>query len=264
MPTTVEQIVQLLNAGGNLSLGPLAGTDQTLQSRMRDIGGLNQIIGAQDQFASGQFRPENLLPLLQGGLLNLDPQAMSQAAPQVVQPTGENVLATPLSPPPTTSLVSDGTGELNIPFGSDFLPLSLDAFLRMSVLSEGGRQFDQTASFNAAMALANLRAQGPQSAAELALAQSGLGLDPFRSGANTAGLLGTSTRGAGGSSRFSVGGFNFDTPNTLGGQQLAQGSPNTLGVLGSFAKAAGNPDLIGRSIRALLPSGFQPTAGTLA
>lgn len=161
-------------------------------------------------------------------------------------------------------------GELNIPFGSEFFDPTLTALMQLFGLGEQRRQFDitqpeqqrqfdVTAFQRAALALANLRAQGPQSAAELAFAQAGMGLPAIGgSAANITDLLGATTRGASGQTQFEAGGQRVNIPNTLGGQQLArlQGNPNLAGVLGSFSRAAGNPDIFARSQAALLPSGF--------
>ena len=142
---------------------------------------------------------------------------------------------------------------------------------------ETQRQFDARLGFDqgmfqtntlmdAARALAGIYAQGPHSAAELAFLQAGMGF-PGIGGSVAAmeGLIGAGTRGATGSTGVNVGGQRVSTPNTLSGSQLKglQGNQNLAGVLGSFAKAGGNPDLFGRSYAALLPSGFQGTGGGL-
>ena len=239
----------------------------------------------QQQFQAGAFSPADLANLRLAGLV---PQ---EAAPEasIVGDAGQQV-----------PLTTQGPGEMNIPFGADFLQPTLNlqgilaqlqeqqrqfgltlpeeqrqfdvnaALQRQQLLGQQGqfgqtlaeqqRQFNTQSLFNTAASLANLRAQGPQSAAELAFSQAGLGLPAIGGSAqNIEGLFGATTRGAGGGTTFEAGGQRVGIPNTLGGAQLAQlqGNPNLAGVLGSFARASGNPDLLARSVAALLPSGFQ-------
>lgn len=162
---------------------------------------------------------------------------------------------------PKPGLVGQGPGELNVPFGADFLEPTLNAFTQLAGLQQAREQFQQSNLLNAARALANLRAQGPQSAAELAFLQAGMGF-PAIGGSRAAieDLVGASTRGATGRTFADFGnGQGVSIPNTLSGAQLSglQGNPNLSGVLESFATAAGNPDIFKRSIAALVPSGFE-------
>ena len=142
---------------------------------------------------------------------------------------------------------------------------------------ETQRQFDQRLGFDqnmfqtntlmdAASMLANLYAQGPASAAELAFLQAGMGFPAIGGGTSPMeGLIGGATRGGTGRTGVNIGGQSVSTPNTLSGGQLRglQGNQNLAGVLGSFAKAGGNPDLFSRSYAALLPSGFTGSGGGL-
>ncbi len=227
----------------------------------------------------------NFLALRNAGLGSAETRSLLGLLPQTPEPAGSIVGDTGQP----VSLTTQGAGELNVPFGADFLsptlglqgilaqlqeqgrqfdiaqPLQEDILAEQQrqfglTFGEQGRQFNTSALFNAAQSLASLRAQGPQSAAELAFAQAGLGLPAIGGSAqNIAGLFGAATRGAGGQTTFGAGGQMIDIPNTLGGAQLSQlqGNPNLAGTLQSFAQASGNPDLLSRSLAALLPSGFQ-------
>ncbi len=230
------------------------------------------IAGGAPQFAIDFARLRN------AGLSDPEARNLTGLLPQTPEPPASLVGDTGQQ----VSLTTPGAGELNVPFGADFLSPTLGLQGILAGLQEQGRQFDITqpeqvsqfgqtlgeqgrqfdigALFNAAMSLAGLRAQGPQSAAELAFAQAGIGLPAIGGSAqNIEGLLGATTRGATGQTQFSAGGQGINIPNTLGGQQLAQlqGNPNLAGTLQSFAQAAGNPDILQRSLSALLPSGFQ-------
>lgn len=163
-------------------------------------------------------------------------------------------------------------GGLNVPYGSDYFAPTLDSWTRLQLAGLQDRQFGRTlgqqqgqftteALMNAAQALAGLYAQGPRSAAELAFANSGMGFPAI--GGNAAAieaLIRSSTLGASApAANLNLGGGQaVSVPSTLGGQALArlQADPNLAGVIASFAKAAGNPDLLARSGAAALPAGF--------
>lgn len=166
---------------------------------------------------------------------------------------------TPAATP--TPLATSGVGEMNVPYGSDYLDPTLQLYGLLAGLQQGDKQFQQNALFNAGNSLANLYAQGPNSAAELAFLQGGMGF-PAIGGSRAAvqDLIGASTRGATGTYGLDLpGGQGVSLPSTLSGQQMQglQANPNLAGVIGSFAKAAGNPDIFRRSIEALVPSGYQ-------
>lgn len=221
---------------------------------------------------------------------------INSAYPPAVTANGTVAPTAPVSaaaPPPGQAPV------LNVPYGSDYLDPTLALYAQMLGLAsnektfglglaedqrqfnlqfpESQRQFNQTLGLNqqqfgvntlmdAAKYLANLYAQGPMSAAELAFYQSGLGF-PAIGGSSAAAqdLIGAATRGATGNTTFSAGGQAVNIPNTLSGAQLRglQGNPNAAGVIQSFAKAAGNPDIYQRSFNALIPSGYTGTGGGL-
>ena len=177
-------------------------------------------------------------------------------------------------------------GGLNVPYGSDYFAPSLDSWTRLALgrlqqetaqgtlglgygqLGENARQFNTNALMTAAQALARLYAQGPQSAAELAFMNAGAGFPAIGGNAAAiASLIRSSTLG--GSNPDATlnfgGGQSVSIPSTLGGQALArlQADPNLAGVIASFAKAVGNPDILSRSAQALIPAGFGgPRYGT--
>lgn len=223
-------------------------------------------------------------------------QALNAAYPPAVTPSGTAAPTAPVSanaPPPGQAPV------LDVPYGSDYLDPTLQLYATMLGLAsnektfglglgedqrqfnltfpENQRQFNETLGFgreqfgtntlmDAASRLANLYAQGPASAAELAFLQAGMGFPAI--GGSRVGiedLIGAATRGATGNTTFSAGGQSVGIPNTLSGGQLRglQGNPNLAGVLGSYAKASGNPDIYQRSYAALLPSGYTGTGGGL-
>lgn len=192
--------------------------------------------------------------------------------------------AAPTTPPPSFIAPNGQPGQVNVPFGSAYFEPSLQSYTALAGQKEQGRQFDLGQSqqqrqfdatmgqnagqfnvqtlLNAAQALASLFSQGPQSAAELAFLQAGMGF-PAIGGARPAmeDLIGSATRGASGSAPLDFGnGQGVSIPNTLSGQQMQglSANKNLAGVLGSFAKAAGNPDLFARSIAALIPSNYRP------
>lgn len=170
-------------------------------------------------------------------------------------------VGTPEAAGPSSYLTPNAAGALNIPYGADYLNPVLNAYLTLAGLNQQQQQFQQNAAYNAAAALASLRAQGPLSAAELAFRQAGMGY-PAIGGSTAAieGLLGASTRGATGNTVTDFGnGQSVSTPNTLSGQQLQglEANPNLAGVVQSFATAGGNPDIYKRSIQALLPASYQ-------
>lgn len=236
-------------------------------------------------------------------------QKISAAAPtttttSVIAPSGQTVT-------PTQPFVTQGqAGQVNVPYGSDYLDPTLALYATMlglasnektfglglnedarqfdaqlaelarqfgltfpeeqyqfrAGLGENQRQFNVNTVMNAAGALANLYAQGPYSAAELAFRKAGMGLPAIGGDqADAAGLFTAATRGASGNSTFAAGGQRIGIPNTLSGRQMAQlqGDPNLSGVVQSLAKAAGNPDIINRSAAALVPSGYRDIAGGL-
>lgn len=212
------------------------------------------------------------------------------------------------SPPLTTS----GTGELNVPFGSDFLDPAIQALLAGLQLQENARQFDTSTAegqrqFNETMALANsqftfaqeqfgltfgeqqrqfdqgtlatgasmlanLRAQGPASAAELAFLQGGVFPGGQSSIVDISNLIGQSTRQAGGGLGINFGdspqqAFNRlisgiaggATPDQFGNAQVASApAVNQAGVAGGpaitvpstlggaqLSNLSGNPNLAG-------------------
>jgi len=174
-----------------------------------------------------------------------------------------------------------GAPALNVGMGSDFVTSILQLLGQLSGFAiqreqtqmqvQGQREQTQmqtqaqrdiagvTAQQNAAFQLAGLYAAGPKSAAELAFAQAGQGLPAVGGGAaQLEQLIGASTRGGTGSTTTSPGGQSFSVPNTLSGQQLGglAGNPNLAGIVESFSRAGGNPDVFRRSLAALLPSGF--------
>lgn len=158
----------------------------------------------------------------------------------------------------TTPLVPGG---LNVPFGSDYFAPSLDSWTRLQLANMQNQQFQQTARQAAAEALARLYANGPASAAELAFLNAGQGFPAIGGSASAiADLIRSSTFGASNpDATLAFGnGQSVSIPSTLGGQALArlQADPNLAGVIESFAKAAGNPDILTRSARAALPAGF--------
>lgn len=183
--------------------------------------------------------------------------------------------AAPMAPPaaPLTPFVDPMMpGEMNVPFGSEYLDPALNLYGLLAQLQQQKEQFEATLGqtdrhfgantlLSAGQALANLYAQGPQSAAELAFLQGGQGFPAIGGGrAAIESLIGSATRGATGSTSVDFpGGQGVSIPNTLGGTQMQglQSNPNLAGVLESYAKAAGNPDLYARSIASLVPSAFR-------
>lgn len=178
--------------------------------------------------------------------------------------TFANAVAGPTSP------------DLNLGYGADFLPLALDAYLQMLGLGETkagrlqqntqffaglgqqGEQFNQQALFQAAQALAQLGAN-PYSAAELAFMRKGLGFEALgANGMDIRELITSGTERATGVDAVDFGTQSLQIPRTLSGRQATQVArdPNLTGVMESFARAAGNPDLLTRSLFASLPSGF--------
>jgi hypothetical protein len=157
-----------------------------------------------------------------------------------------------------------GTNGLNIPYGADFYGPMLQYLMGMLGIGEDKRQFNATQ-------LAAMQAN-PFSASELAFRRAGQGLSPFATGKTNAADVRdmiaspTSTGMPGGNSVDFGGGQVFNVPDTLSGGQMSnlQGMPGSQGVLESIARAAGNPDIIARSLKALLPSGFGATGTGLA
>lgn len=155
-----------------------------------------------------------------------------------------------------------GAPTLNVGMGSDFLPPILGLLGQIYGIGENRRQFDITSAFQKAQTLAQLNAN-PRSAFELASLRQNMGLGgtPFEGDIRQ--LIGATTQGASGQGSANPGTGNVTVPNTLTGGQLGalQGDPNASGIVESFAGAAGNPDILKRSIAALLPSGFQGIGG---
>lgn len=182
--------------------------------------------------------------------------------------------------PATTPYVTPGaTGELNVPYGADFLPSVVQGLLGVLGLEqdrnqfgqtfpESQRQFNETLAtqqqqynagllFQAAQALAGLRAN-PNSAAEAAIMSSNLGLPTgLPSSLGIEQLIRDATLGASTPRTGDVAGTQVSLPGSLTGAQTAGvlGTP-AEGVLSSFAKAIGDPNYLANSIRALVPAGF--------
>lgn len=172
-------------------------------------------------------------------------------------------------------------GTLNIPYGADYLDPQLRFLLGVLGIDATGKQqsaaaaaeaerqkralqaaeYDTTTGrlLSASQILAAMQTN-PRSAAQLAFQRSGLGLDPFGDNALDAAKLATfSTRGNTGTDGVDFGGGAVaNVARALNLKQLKglSGDPNGQGVLESFAGAAGNPDIIRRSIAALIPTGF--------
>ena len=229
-------------------------------------------------------------------VMNQNNQRISAAFPPAVTPSGTVAPSAPVTANPSPPGQSP---VLNVPYGADYLDPTLALYAQMLGLAsnektfgmglaedqrqfnlqfpENQRQFNETLGFgkeqfgtntlmDAARALANLYAAGPQSAAELAFLQANMGFPAIGGGrVPMEDLIGSATRGATGNTTFSAGGQSVGIPNTLSGAQIRglQGNQNLAGVLGSYAKAAGNPDLFSRSYAALLPSGFTGSGGGL-
>ena len=157
-----------------------------------------------------------------------------------------------------TPAATGGTGTaatpaLNIPYGADFMAPMLQFMAQMLGFGENKRQFNVNT-------LADLQAN-PLSASEQAFRRAGMGLDPFSKDGNAFDVarLITHPTSAGGSGMTDYGnGQSVSVPDTLSGADLSNlaGMPNTSKVLQSFANTAGNPDIIQRSLKALVPALF--------
>lgn len=240
---TVEQLANLLGA-------PLAPELQQVIAQLEAVSPFNaqQVL---TQLQAGVIDQDQALAVAQQSLSQLTGQQLPgpTAAPTAVGPTGESA----------PFIDNQQAGQFNVPFGADFLDPQLQFLLGVLGLQQGGEQFGQQLQFAQAQALAGLRSQ-PGSAAELALLQSQLGMPTgLPSQFPIEQLLGASTQGAGGTATGQIGGSQISAPNTLSGQQLSQlaGNPNAQGVLSSFSRFLGNPDILARSAAAALPAGFQ-------
>lgn len=153
-----------------------------------------------------------------------------------------------------------GASALNVPYGAAYFDPVLKAIIAMLGLNQSGNQFASTQEMNAGQQLAGLSAQGG-SAAELAYRRANLGLPAMGGNQDIADLIVNATQGAKPLAN-TIGDFHYTLPSTLTGRQTTdlQSSPNTQNVIGSYARAAGDPDYLTRSISALLPSGFQGTS----
>lgn len=259
-----------------------------------------------------QLRAQGVPDRVIQDVMNQNNARIAQAFPTnaVATPSGTAITPTAGTRTPTQPFVTTGTGQINVPYGSDYLNPTLQLYATMLGLAsnektfgqglaedrrqfdlgfgenqrqfnltfpETQRQFNESLGFdrealrtntllNAAQALAGLYAAGPQSAAELAFLQAGMGF-PAIGGSQAAAedLFGAATRGASGRSTFSAGGQSVGIPNTLSGGQMRQlqGNPNLAGVIQSYARAAGNPDIFARSQAALVPSGYRDIMGGL-
>lgn len=206
-------------------------------------------------------------------------QGQQGGVPATIAPTqpGAKVGASAGTAVPAAS----GAPSLNVGYGSDFVQPLLQLLGQIYGIGENARQFDTTAAFTKAQQLASLSAN-PLSAYEAAALRAQLGLGGTSSAADIMGLLSPSTVGASGqqtpanpaipagqaaatpgtSPEAGTPMFGSSIPNTLSGGQMAQleGNPTGAGVLQSFATAGGNPDILKRSLAALLPAGFQSVA----
>ena len=246
MAVTTDQLVAVLNASG--------GTDPWTTQRVQAIthGGDSSLWGVGGGSGGG---------FINGALNGGDPYGGLQstfnrgATPTYVNPSGGAV---------NGGLLPGGAGALNVPYGSDYFSSVLDAYLRMLTLGQQRQQFQTTAQMAGAEALARLFAAGPQSAAELAFSQAGRGMPAFGGGAvPIEDIIRSATFGAGAAPGvLDFNGQQISVPATIGGAALERlrGNPNAAGVIQSFARPAGNPDIIQRSIASLLPAGFRPPA----